>query len=140
LPLKFLGGSLASSFSLLIALEAKLVELRSCLSRLLNFVWSRDSSLVGRLDDVPRCIWGVVGLGAHQGAVMTLLVEELWTGHNLQVVMGPPLALPDKGPREVFEYNKDAAGHIVHRLSKKNIVHNVSNQMLQCASGMTFLK
>jgi hypothetical protein len=36
--------------------------------------------------------------------------------------MGPPLALPDKGPREVFEYNKDATGHIVHRLSNILIV------------------
>jgi hypothetical protein len=53
-----------SSFSVLTALETELEELRSRLGRALDFVGAHGSSLVGRLDDVPRCVRGVAGLSA----------------------------------------------------------------------------
>jgi hypothetical protein len=77
---------LSSSFSLLTTLEGEVEELRSCLGRALDFVKARGSSLAGRLDDVPPCVLGAVGLGARQGATMTLLVRELWTHRNLRGV------------------------------------------------------
>lgn len=66
----------------------------------------RDSRLLssGTLDGVPRCVWGVAGLGAHQGIATVLLVGQFWTSYNLRGLTGPPSSLLDEGLREVLEY------------------------------------
>jgi hypothetical protein len=81
---------------LLIALKAKLKELRHHLGRALDFIGVCDSSLVELVDDVPRPVRGAVGLGAHRGIAAALLVGEFRTGCDLQGVIGPPSALPAK--------------------------------------------
>lgn len=80
---RFLSGSLALSFSLPTTLEAKVEELHSHLGWVLDFVKAHGSSLAERLDDIQRCVRGVAGLGARQGAATVLLVEELWTDCNM---------------------------------------------------------
>lgn len=92
------------SSSLLTALETEIEELLSHLGRVLDFIGVRGSSLVGRLDDVPRCVRGVAGLGTRQGVATTMHVGELWTDYNLRGVIGPPSALPDEGLKEVLEF------------------------------------
>jgi hypothetical protein len=62
LVLNFTGSPIRSPLGAL-TLEAKLEELRCHLGRALNFVGAHGSSLVERLDNVPRCVRGVVGLG-----------------------------------------------------------------------------
>jgi|UPI000221C7F1 hypothetical protein len=130
----YFSGSLALSWPslllLLIALKAELRELHLHLSRALDFVGARGSSLVERVDDVPRRVRGVVGLGVHWGATMALLIEELRTSYDLEGVIGPPSALPDNGLIEMLDHFDNTASHVVHRLYVDDIIHNTPDPAL----------
>jgi hypothetical protein len=59
------------------------MELRCHLGRALDFVGARGSSLVERVNNVPRCVRSTIGLGARRGAIAALLVGGFKTGCNL---------------------------------------------------------
>lgn len=122
--------SLPLSLSLLTVLEARLEELRLHLGRALDFVRAHGSSLVDHLDNIPHRVRGIVALSVHRGVAVALLVWELKIGCELQDVVGPPLALPDKGLKEMLEYYDNAARCVVHRLSVDDIVHSAPDPTL----------
>ena len=79
--------------------------------------------MVEHVDNVSRRMWSVVGLRARRGVAVTLLVRELRTC-NLEEVVCPPSALPDKGLMEVLERHDDATSRIVHRRSVDEVVRD----------------
>lgn len=61
---------------------------------------------------------------------MAQLVGELRTSCDLKGVLGPPLALPDKGLMEMLESYDDAVRHNVHMLSVDDVVRNTPDPAL----------
>jgi hypothetical protein len=89
-----------------------------------DFVGARGSSLVERVDDIRRRVWGVVGLGFRRGATAALLIGELRTDCDLLRVIGPLLALLDKMLKEMLEDYDNAVSHVVHRLPVDDIIRS----------------
>lgn len=75
-----------------------------------------------RVDDIPRRVWGVFGLGFRRGATTVLLIGELRTDCDLLGVIGPPLALLDKRLKEMLEDYDNAVSRVVHRLPVDDII------------------
>lgn len=118
------------SLFLLIALEVELEELRCRFGHALDFVGARGSSLVEHLDNVPCRDWGVIGFGVWQDISVVLLVAELPIVCSLQEVVGPPLALPDEGLKEMLECYDKVASRIVRMLLWMTLFVALTDRML----------
>lgn len=68
---------------LVAALEAELKMSCHCSSQLLDYVGAHGASLIERLDNAPCCIRDIADFGVHHGAVVALLMVEVFSGCRL---------------------------------------------------------
>lgn len=71
---------------------------------------------MGHFDNITCCIQDIVDLSIHRGAVVALIIGELYSSCCLQDIL-------DDGLEYVLEGYKEVASRVVARLSTDDIIH-----------------